>query len=233
MSLGTILKRSAAALWPSRVILHGHAQGSRVGLTFDDGPHPQNTLPLLEVLARAKATATFFLQGSQAERWPQLVREIHRQGHQVANHGFSHGSATKLPLLDFVQEVERTQALLEGIVGCGLARDFRPPFGDTTARSFLWLAGRGYRWIFWSHDSDDSLVRDPLELAQRVETLRLSAGDIALFHEDYAHTLAAMPQILASLRSRELRAVRVDSLDGSATEQNSPSAPTEQQGLRP
>lgn len=213
MSLGTLLKRGAAAAWPNRAMWRGKGRGSRIALTFDDGPHPQCTRPLLDVLAQAQAHATFFVQGAHAERWPDLVREMHRQGHQVANHAHSHRSARDLPAAAFVREVEQTQTLLEDIVGVPLARDFRPPFGDTTVQSFLRLAGRGYRWVFWSHDSDDSVIRDPQHLARRTDELRLSAGDIALFHEDYAHTLAAMPHILAALSSRGLRAVRVDALD--------------------
>ncbi len=171
-------------------------------------------MPLLDVLAEAQAHATFFLQGSHAEQWPQLVREIHARGHQVANHAYSHRSARQTSCDAFAQEVERTQALLEQIVGGALTRDFRPPFGDTTPRSFLRLARRGYRWVFWSLDSDDSVVRDPRELALRIERLNAGPGDIVLFHEDYAHSVAAMPQILASWRARGLSAVRVDALTG-------------------
>jgi peptidoglycan-N-acetylglucosamine deacetylase len=232
MNLGAVLKRCAAVAWPSRVMWRGTARDSRVALTFDDGPHPQYTLPLLDVLAKAQAQATFFLQGAHAERWPDLVREIHRQGHQVANHAHSHRSARKLPTAVFVREVEQTQAVLEGIVGQALTRDFRPPFGDTTVRSFLQLAARGYRWVFWSHDSDDSVIRDPHQLAQRTDGLRLGGGDIALFHEDYAHTLAAMPQILVALSSRGLRAVRVDALDD-ATQAGMASPAVGAQGQRP
>jgi peptidoglycan/xylan/chitin deacetylase (PgdA/CDA1 family) len=167
---------------------------------------------LLAALAQADAKATFFLQGSHAEQWPHLVREIHREGHQVANHGYSHRSARHLPLDTFVLEVERTQAMLEDIVGCELNRDFRPPFGDTTVRSFFALTKRGYHWTFWSHDSDDSDVRDRDRLASRTAELNLRSGDIILFHEDYAHTVAAMPQILATLHAKGLAVVRTDSL---------------------
>ncbi|MDH5625256.1 MAG: polysaccharide deacetylase family protein, partial [Nitrospira sp.] len=98
------------------------------------------------------------------------------------------------------------------IVGCELRRDFRPPYGDTTVRSFVALAKRGYRWTLWSHDSHDSEVRDPQQLVERTVGLNLQSGDIILFHEDYAHTVAAMPRILAGLRATGLALVRTDSL---------------------
>lgn len=232
MSMGSVLKWSAAALWPQRVVLRGPSQGSRVALTFDDGPHPEHTPLLLDVLADAQVQATFFLQGSHAEQWPQLVREIHARGHQVANHAYSHRSARQISAHDFVQEVERTQALLEHIVGGSLARDFRPPFGDTTPHSFLRLARLGYRWVFWSLDSDDSVVRDPEQLALRTESLQAGPGDIVLFHEDYAHSVAAMPRVLASWRARGLNAVRVDALNGAA-QPGHMTIPTTQQAQRP
>lgn len=224
MSLGYLLKRAAATCWPERVMVRGPVSAGRACVTFDDGPHPQQTPLLLEALAHADTKATFFLQGAHAREWPQLVREIHRAGHQVANHGFSHGSARSLPLGAYVGEVERTQAMLEDIVGCELGRDFRPPFGDTTVRTFVALAKRGYRWTFWSHDSHDSEVRDPQQLVERTAGLNLQSGDIVLFHEDYAHTVAAMPHILAGLRATGLVLVRTDSLRRKTTAEAAPAS---------
>jgi peptidoglycan-N-acetylglucosamine deacetylase len=217
MSFGYLLKRAAATCWPESVMVRGPAGAGRACVTFDDGPHPQQTPVLLDALARADTKATFFLQGAHAREWPQLVREIHLAGHQVANHGFSHSSARSLPLTAYVSEVEQTQAMLEDIVGCELRRDFRPPYGDTTVRAFASLAKRGYRWTFWSHDSHDSDVRDSQQLVERIAGLNLRSGDIILFHDDYAHTVAAMPHILSGLRATGLALVRTDSLHRNTT----------------
>lgn len=210
MGLGQFLKLGAGRLLPHRVMVHGDCLSPEVAITFDDGPHPQHTPLLLEALARRGAMATFFLQGDHAARWPQWVREIHGAGHQVANHSYSHVRARDRSSAEFVREVERTQQLLQDLVGCELARDYRPPYGNITGRTFLNLAYKGYRCVFWSKDSDDSTQCDVGSLVASVAYLKLGPGDIVLFHEDYAHTIAAMPTILGTLQAAGLTMKRVD-----------------------
>jgi peptidoglycan/xylan/chitin deacetylase (PgdA/CDA1 family) len=185
-------------------------------VTFDDGPHPEQTPRVLEALAREGVSATFFLQGDNAAAWPQRVREIHEAGHQIANHSYTHIRARERSASEFVTDVERTQALLQDIVGQQIAADFRPPYGDITPRTFAALARRGYRLVFWTTDSDDSTRRDPLDLASHVASLGVAGGDIVLFHEDYAHTAQALPEVLAGLRRAGLSMVRIDRLHGAA-----------------
>jgi peptidoglycan/xylan/chitin deacetylase (PgdA/CDA1 family) len=212
MQLRHVIKLSAAALWPRRVMLRGSRHGGALAITFDDGPHPQQTPVLLEALAKAGVKATFFLQGDHAAKWPALVRETHAQGHQVANHGWSHTSAKKMQASVFADEVERTQALLQDIVGSPLARDFRPPYGDITPAAFWALARKNYRFVYWTADSDDSHHRDVPSLVSQVASLHARQGDIVLFHEDYAHTVAAMPQLIDVFRASGLAFRRIDGL---------------------
>jgi peptidoglycan/xylan/chitin deacetylase (PgdA/CDA1 family) len=220
MGLGRLIKQGAAALAPRSVMVHGPRNRLEVAVTFDDGPHPEQTPRVLEALAREGASATFFLQGDHAAAWPQCVRDIHAAGHQIANHSYQHIRARARSASEFVADVERTQALLQDIVGQQIARDIRPPYGDITPRTFAALARRGYRLVFWTTDSDDSSVRDPLGLVSHVASLRIGGGDIVLFHEDYAHTAQALPQVLASLRRTGLSMVRIDRLRGAAPATN-------------
>ncbi len=212
MGLGQLLKQGSAHLLPRRVVVRGDPAGAQVAITFDDGPHPEQTPRLLEALSQQGALATFFLQGDHAALWPQWVREIHNAGHQVANHSYSHVRARARSAAAFVQDVEKTQQLLQDIVGAELARDYRPPYGDITARTFLALATKGYRCVFWTKDSDDSERRDEDGLVAHVADLKIASGDIVLFHEDYAHTVTAMPAILGGLRAGGLNVQRVDRL---------------------
>lgn len=212
MGLGRLIKQGAAALMPRSALVHGDRGSRDVAITFDDGPHPEQTPRLLEVLARHQVKATFFLQGDHAALWPQRVRDIHQAGHQVANHSYSHIRARARPAYTFVQEIEKTHHLLQDIVGAELTRDFRPPYGDITARTFMTLAGKGYRSVFWTIDSDDSDFQQAEPLVAHVAGLTLTGGDIVLFHEDYAHTVAAMPAILTRLASLGLSARRIDEM---------------------
>lgn len=203
MSLGRVVKAAVGSVLPGMLLLRSRG-GAGVALTFDDGPHPHNTPRILECLARAGAKATFFLQGAEVEKHPALVREIAAGGHQVANHGWSHSRPVSIGTGAYVAEVLRTQQLLEDLTGAPVKRDFRPPYGAVNARVFAALAGRGFRFVFWSIDSDDSTFTEVPDLVARVAAQQPNHGDIVLFHEDYAHTADALPSILQGLQARQL-----------------------------
>jgi peptidoglycan/xylan/chitin deacetylase (PgdA/CDA1 family) len=183
-----------------------------VALTFDDGPHEGHTRGILEVLARGDARATFFLLGSEAKRHPGLVRAIHEAGHQVANHGFQHVRSRDVGRAAFVREAVDAQALLEDTVGQALPRLYRPPYGEISPPAFVALARRGFRLAFWSLDSEDSFIHDPGRLVEKVAAAEVRDGEVLLFHEDYAHTLAGLPAIVAGLKARHLGLVRIGDL---------------------
>jgi len=213
MSLaGSLAKRLLEPLAPQLVVSRGSGKAPAVALTFDDGPHPANTPRILEALAAAGAQATFFLQGSEAAKHPALVREIHAQGHQVANHARTHRKPSELGAKAYVREVKDTQALLCDIVGAPLARSFRPPYGETSLRTLLRLTRSGFRYVYWSRDSEDSWLKEPQALVEHFHRRAACAGDIVLFHDDYAQTAAALPTLLRQLRKAGLQAVRVDAL---------------------
>lgn len=198
-----LIKQLLGRVAPGILLYRGRATGAaRLALTFDDGPHPSHTERLLEILAREGAPAAFFLQGAHAEKHLHLVRAIHAAGQALGNHGYSHRRPGEIGTAAFLREAERTQAILQDAVGVPLTRLFRPPFGAISALAFAGLVRRGFRIVLWSVDSDDSLVQDPAALTARFTCGPLTSGDILLFHEDYAHTVAAMPGVIRALRAR-------------------------------
>ncbi len=209
---GRALKHGLATLLPGVILTRGRRRDNRVALTFDDGPHPENTPRILDVLDDHRAMATFFVQAEIAEKYPALVREMSSRGHQIGNHGYSHLDAKQSCLRAYVADTQRAQLVLEDIVGRKLDPIFRPPFGNITGRAFLALAWRGFRFVFWSVDSRDSFIRDPSALTAHVTSQSIGGGDILLFHEDYAHTLASLPRILQSLQDRRLGFTLVENL---------------------
>jgi len=203
MGFGGAVKTALGRALPSLVLVRGaRGPSPRVALTFDDGPHPDHTPAILDTLAATGAKATFFLQGSLAQRHPALVRTIFGAGHQVGNHGWSHSRASEVGSRAFVREVLDTQALLEDTLGRPLPRIYRPPYGALSPLPFLALARRGYCLVFWSLDSQDSFQKDSEGLVKTIEDSIVRSGEILLFHEDYAHTLAALPAVLKMLTAR-------------------------------
>jgi len=212
LSAGKIIKHSLATLLPRTVLLKGQSSKQSVAVTFDDGPHPEYTQPILDILDNAGATATFFLQGKEAGKYPQLVRNILARGHQIGNHGYAHLDAKRVSRGEYIAEVNRAHDVLQNTVGTKIEKIFRPPYGNITGPAFISLALAGYRFVFWSVDSRDSFIRSAPELIAHIGAIKIVAGDILLFHEDYAHTVAALPNILQSLNSRALAFSKINAM---------------------
>lgn len=209
----SILKRLAAATFPGRVLIRGSRdRGRMIALTFDDGPHPENTPTLLDSFERTGVHVTFFLIGQAAEKHPALARRILEAGHQIANHGYSHLNARKVSTTRYVSDIEHGHDTLQQILGTKLDRYTRPPYGVLTPPSLAALLYKGHRLVLWSVDSLDYSVDSADSLLQVVRSHRIEPGDIVLAHDDYAHTVQAMDGILASFNSRGLELKTVSEL---------------------
>lgn len=212
ISPGRLVKHGLAAMLPGLVLIRQKNAKHDMALTFDDGPHPQHTPRILDILDAGKATATFFIQGKIAEDHPSLVREIAARGHQIGNHGYSHLDARHARLSAYVEETKQAHDVLQNILGQRIEKIFRPPYGNITGPSFLALAWQGFRFVFWSIDSQDSFIREPALLMTHIDSLHITGGDILLLHEDYAHTVESLPRILQSLKNRSLGFSRISDL---------------------
>jgi peptidoglycan-N-acetylglucosamine deacetylase len=159
-------------------ITHVRTSEPVAALTFDDGPDPQSTPVLLDVLARHGARATFFLLGKHARRYPDIVARIAQAGHAVANHTFDH------PCLPSLARRER----LAQIKGCEAAirphgsKLFRPPRGLQSVASRLDALMLGYRVITWNVVLYDWERHPPEWFASRLEA-ETRPGSIVLLHD--------------------------------------------------
>ncbi len=153
-----------------------------IALTFDDGPDPEATPRILELLAAHDVHATFFLIGRQAERYPELVRGIARAGHTIGNHTWRHSYLFPLyPPSLVAREIDRTQDLITELTGT-TPRFFRAPAGVRPPWLEPALARRGLDLVSWSCRGFDSGSRSPESVLRRVLT-RLTTRDIVLLHD--------------------------------------------------
>jgi len=197
MGVKTLLKRAVGRAAPSRVLVHGSRASGAVALTFDDGPHAENTPALLDVLSQFAVPATFFVQGSNASGAPNLVRAVADRGHAVGNHGFHHLHWKTESTAALLRDVETTQALIDTIVGRPQPKLYRPPYGEIGPRGAWALWRRGYRIVLWSADSHDSFADSPAAVVDRLGRLgALRPGDVILLHDDGKHTIAALPPLI-------------------------------------
>jgi peptidoglycan/xylan/chitin deacetylase (PgdA/CDA1 family) len=210
-ALAPIVPQAAAALSLPRT-LPGGAGG--VALTFDDGPHPDGTPAVLEILARAGASATFFLIGEQVQRRPELAREIVARGHLVALHGQRHRLQLRLGSAEVAADLRAGAETIAEATGVE-PRWHRPPYGIYSAAGLRAARAQGLQPLLWSRWGKDwRKFTTPQRIAARV-TRELAAGDIILLHDadfysakgSHERTVAALPSVIASLRERELGTV--------------------------
>jgi peptidoglycan/xylan/chitin deacetylase (PgdA/CDA1 family) len=185
-----------------------------VALTFDDGPHPQGTPAVLEILADRDARATFFLVGEQVERHPALAAEIAAAGHAIALHGFRHRNLMRVPPGALAADLDRAHALIGEATGMAPSV-YRPPYGIFSPAGLAIARRRGWEPMLWSRWGTDwrRHIR-PETIARRV-TAGAAPGDVLLLHDaDYysakdswRRTVAALPLVMDELERRGLRSI--------------------------
>jgi len=176
-----------------------------VALTFDDGPDPISTPKLLDILRAKGVTATFFVIGERAERYPDIVRRERAEGHLVGNHTWSHPSFFCFLTPSRLRfEIERGSEAIQRICGFRPCY-FRSPVGLRHALLRPYLRGAGLEYVSWSIRTRDTFGPKAEVLISRIVD-KAAAGDIVLLHD---HTragagamLEAIPRVIDGLRSR-------------------------------
>ena len=190
------------------------ATRGEIALTIDDGPDPEVTPRVLDLLDAAGARASFFCIGREARRHPVLCREIVARGHRVENHGDSHswGFAT-FGMRRMRADIAAAQATLSEVSGQA-PRFFRPTAGLRNPLLDPVLAGLDLRLASWTRRPFDTREGNPETVLRRL-TGELAAGDILLLHDGHAARtpsgepviLAVLPRLLAAIRERHLNPV--------------------------
>jgi peptidoglycan/xylan/chitin deacetylase (PgdA/CDA1 family) len=200
---------------PPGEIVRGNPATPAIALTFDAGAGGAPTGAILAALAEHGAASTFFLTGRWAEQNPDLTRQIHAAGHELANHSYTHPDFRTLSNEQIAQEIISTERLIGGLTGASTRPWFRFPYGARDARTRAAVAALGYTSVYWSLDSLDSVgaPKTPQFLYDRIVG-NAGNGAIVLAHVGSEPTAAALPRILAALRERGFRLVTVSQLVG-------------------
>ena len=164
-------------------------------LTFDDGPDPTHTPPLLDLLARHGVKASFFLVGQKIERYPKLVERIVAEGHMLGNHSYSHWSFKRMTTRKKLDEIHSTDALLSAFDG-RLHHRMRPPHGYVGADLLCYFAMHRRSFVYWSYDSLDYQDHPTRVMVDRLRADPPSPGDIVLMHDDSDRARDALTVLL-------------------------------------
>ena len=195
-------KMKLLALLPQRWLMTHAARSRRtLYLTFDDGPHPEHTPPLLDLLAEHGVKASFFLIGSRVEDFPVLVRRIVEEGHLLGNHSYSHPQFDRLSLPAQWAEAERSDEVLAAFDG-RRRHVFRPPRGHVSARMLWHFARRRTPLALWSYDSLDYARPDVDALLAMARRHPPRGGDCILMHDDDGLSLAWLRTMLPAWKAQ-------------------------------
>ncbi len=221
----------------SYVIERSGDHPGQIALTFDDGPDPEWTPGILDILKRENVPATFFIIGKNGQAYPDLVRRIVNEGHEIGNHTFTHPNLGEIPASLTELELNATQRLIESLVGRSTVL-FRPPyFGDAEAdkpqevEPAIKAKELGYLMVGVRIDPDDwqlPVSADTIvqkTIARATDTNPETRGQVVLLHDsggDRSATVEALPRIIHELKNRGFRFVPVSDLAGLSRDQVMP-----------
>ena len=197
LALAPVVPRIAASAGIGRRLDRPHAT-----LTFDDGPHPEGTPAVLDALDETGTKAIFFLVGEQAERYPELVTEVERRGHEIGIHCYEHKVQARLSAAAVEHDMTRAIEVI------GPRRFHRPPLGIYAPAGLRLARELELQPLLWSRWGKDwRKFTTPERIAARA-TRELSAGDVVLLHDadhysskgSWQRTVAALPEILAAVQ---------------------------------
>ena len=188
-----------------------NVESSTVAMTFDDGPHPKLTPKLLDLLKERGIKATFFVIGKNVAEFPDIAKRIVDEGHEIANHSWSHPQLTKLSQAAFAAEIAQTNDAIEKATGVRPVV-MRPPYGAINSTLTKRLNEEyGLSVIIWSVDPLDWKIRKSDHVSSHI-IKNAAPGAIILAHDIHASTIDAMPATFDALQSKGYKFATVSEL---------------------
>ncbi|MDQ1363709.1 MAG: peptidoglycan-N-acetylglucosamine deacetylase [Pseudomonadota bacterium] len=196
----TIIKNLAYFILSPFMVRRG--RGDNICITFDDGPHPDNTARILEILAKHHTRVIFFMTGMEMEKYPHVVRNVIAAGHKVAYHGYTHQSMRKQTHAEFRHEMHKRRELEHQFNIC--LNLYRPPFGDLNLSGFIALVSNRCKIVMWSLDSRDSYDTEQ-QILKSLAANKIRRGEILLFHDDYTKTTNLLDCLLTDYKNAGIK----------------------------
>jgi peptidoglycan/xylan/chitin deacetylase (PgdA/CDA1 family) len=196
-----------------REIALGPTDRPRLAITFDAGvSRPQYTGPILDTLRAKGVRSTMFLTGQWAEENGAMVLQMAADGHDFANHSYSHPDFLELSNAQIADQLRRTDAIVSGLTGQSTRPFFRPPFGSRDRRVLDVIEAEGYYDIYWTLDSGD-WVDGALPGQVFNKTVRGAVpGAIIIMHITTEATAGSIGPIIDALRASGLELVTLSEL---------------------
>ena len=209
-----------------------HVDGPYIAMTFDDGPSATLTPKLLDLLATHHIKATFFVIGENVAEHPEIVARSAREGHEIANHSWSHPNLGKMSDDSVRRQLRQTDDAIKNATGKRPTL-MRPPYGSITAREKRWIHDEfGYDIILWDVDPYDWKRPGPAVVRARI-LKETRPGSIVLSHDIHPGTIEAMPSTFDELEAKGFKFVTVSELIKMAMARSSHPSPQPSDNVLP
>jgi peptidoglycan/xylan/chitin deacetylase (PgdA/CDA1 family) len=192
---------------------------SKIAFTFDDGPNPVYTPQLLDLLKKYQIKATFFVLGSKAEKYPEIILRMHKEGHLVAIHNYVHRSNWFMSPWTIRRQLKKSVTIIEGITG-ERPTYYRPPWGLVNLFDFFLL--KQFKIVLWSVMAEDWRSKGGIEKVRERLLSNIKQGDIILLHDcgetlgantdAPMNTINALKIVLKELPTQGFSCVRIDEM---------------------
>ncbi|MHB8895569.1 MAG: polysaccharide deacetylase family protein [Candidatus Geothermincolia bacterium] len=180
-------------------VSRGNTAGKRIAITLDAGADAGPTAAVLDTLKAAGLHCTFFVTGQFATGWPALVQRMASEGHEVANHSWSHPKFPALSPSQVTTQVARTEETVRGLTGSSTKPYFRFPYGAGSGALVEQLNAEGYMGVLWTFDTLDSLGATAEAIRARASRYACP-GAIVLMHCGSPEGAKALPGIIRDLK---------------------------------
>jgi len=182
-----------------------------VSFTFDDGPHPKNTALILKTLKKHNVKATFFVIGKEAEKYPEIIQQIYKDGHIIGNHSNSHNNF--IPFFSskkLINDYKKSDLIIKNIIG-RKPNYLRPPFGVTSPNYTRFLERTNYTSFGWTHRTFDttSITRSSL-IKSTLGAINKNGKTIILFHDTKDITADSLDEILVKLKENGTKIISLE-----------------------
>ncbi|AZR72407.1 polysaccharide deacetylase [Anoxybacter fermentans] len=188
---------------------HGNPSEAKISLTINVDWGEEYIPQILKILKEKDVNATFFITGRWASKFPDLVKRIYMDGHEIGNHGYSHLHPNRLSRKELIEHIKKNEEIIYGIIGVR-TNLYAPPYGEYNKRVVTVADELGYKLIMWSADTIDWQRPAPQVIIDRVMR-KASNGGIVLMHP-IPQTVQALPIMINKLRAKGYELVTISEL---------------------
>ena len=205
-------------LYPDEIFRRGNPRLAELALTFDDGPDQRYTPQILDILKKNQIKATFFVVGTQIQKYPQIFKRIIREGHEIGSHSYQHLKFSELSAAKIESQLRKNQETIHANGGPPETAIFRPPYGALDPHAIEAIRSQHYRIILWTIDSLDWRALNKIQVERNVLPA-VQNGDIILQHcaafgkkENLTGSVASLPDLIQANQKKGFKFVTVSKL---------------------